>query len=61
MAHRVLAVRIAGPVSCIIFIAAWFGEITQRFSQGSGDLLQVGQIESSFAQLIVRQGRLGAA
>lgn len=54
-----LAVRIPGPVLDIVFFSVGgFSKIAQRFSQNAGDLLQVGQIKSSFAQLVVGQSSL---
>ena len=53
LTHCILAVRIPGPVLGIVFIGGWFRKIAQRFSQGTGDSFQIGEIKSSLAQLIV--------
>jgi hypothetical protein len=45
---------IPGPIPGIVLIGGWFRKIAQRFSQGAGDLFQVGKVNSSLAQLIVR-------
>ncbi len=54
LTYCILAMGIPGPISGIVLIGGWFCKIAQRFSQGAGDLFQVGKVKSSLAQLIVR-------
>ncbi len=54
LTYCILAVRIPGPVSGIVFIDGWFRKIAQRFSQNAGDFLEIGKIKPSLAQLVVR-------
>jgi hypothetical protein len=53
-----LAIGIPSPVLDFVFFGGCFRKIAQRFSQNAGYLLQIGEVESSLAQLVVGQGGL---